>query len=66
MRENVNKAVGVDAYIDPKGTIEFAEGFCKNGFICRDDVGIVPYAESGRFQKFRRGGQASAPYKMVT
>jgi hypothetical protein len=44
LRENVNKAVGVDAYIDPKGTIEFAEGFCKNGFICRDDAGIVPYA----------------------
>ena len=44
LRENVNKAVWVDAHIDPKGTIEFAEGFCKNGFICRDDVGIVPYA----------------------
>ena len=37
-------AVGVDAHIDPLGTIEFAEDFRKNGLYSRGDVGIVPYA----------------------
>ena len=36
--------VGVDAHIDPLGTIEFALDFRKNGFYRRDDVGIIPYA----------------------
>ena len=40
--------VGVDAHIDPLGTIEFALDFRKNGFYRRDDVGIVPYEPPGR------------------
>ena len=35
--------VGVDAYIDPLGSCEFAEDFRKNGAFCRADVGIGPY-----------------------
>ena len=37
-------SVGVDAHIDPLGTIEFAEDFRKNGLHRRSDVGIAPYA----------------------
>ena len=37
-------SVGVDAHIDPLGTIEFAEDFRKNGLYRRSDVGIDPYA----------------------
>ena len=37
-------SVGVDAHIDPLGTIEFAEDFRKTGFFRRGDVGIAPYA----------------------
>ena len=36
--------VGVDAHIDPLGSIEFAEDSRKIGSICRGDVGINPYA----------------------
>ena len=36
--------VGVDAHIDPLGSIEFAEDSRKIGSICRGDVGIDPYA----------------------
>ncbi|MEI3078579.1 MAG: small multi-drug export protein [Oscillospiraceae bacterium] len=36
--------VGVDAHIDPLGSIEFAEDSRKIGSICRGDVGIAPYA----------------------
>ena len=39
-----NRRVGVDAHIYPLGTIEFVEGFYKIGLICRDGVGVVPYA----------------------
>ena len=42
--ENSPHCVGVDAHIDPLGTIEFAGDFRKIGFICRGDVGIAPYA----------------------
>ena len=38
------KCVGVDAHIDPLGTIEFAVDFRKTGPYCRGDVGIAPYA----------------------
>ncbi|CAH0535705.1 hypothetical protein [Oscillospiraceae bacterium] len=31
------------------GTNEFAENFRKIGHICRDDVGIVPYAKLRHF-----------------
>ena len=37
-------SVGVDAHIDPLGTIEFAEDFRKNGLYSRGDVGTDPYA----------------------
>ena len=37
--------VGVDAHIDPLGTIEFALDFRKNEWYCRADVGIGPYEE---------------------
>ena len=37
-------SVGVDAHIDPLGTIEFAEDFRKNGFYRRGDVVNVTYA----------------------
>ena len=42
--ESFGKFVGVDTHIDPEGSYEFAEDFRKIRFICRDDVGIVPYA----------------------
>ena len=47
--------VGVDAHIDPLGTIEFAEDFRKTGFFRRGDVGIDPYEPLGRSQRFCRG-----------
>ena len=37
--------VGVDAHIDPLGTIEFALDFRKNEWYRRADVGIGPYEE---------------------
>ena len=38
--------LGVDAHIDPLGTIEFALDF-RIIRLCRGDVGIAPYARLG-------------------
>ena len=43
--------VGDDAHIVPLGTIEFALELRKIGFICRVDVGIVPYEHYAGFSK---------------
>ena len=40
--------VGVDAHIDPLGTIEFALDFRKNGFTAGTMRSIVPYEPPGR------------------
>ena len=37
-------SVGVDAHIDPLGTIEFAEDFEKTACTAGGDMGIDPYA----------------------
>ena len=39
--------VGADAHIGPLGSCEFAADFRKNGAVCRVDVGIDPYIETG-------------------
>ena len=44
--------VGVDAHIDPLGSCEFAEDYCKISAFCRADVGIGPYkGPSGTFSQ---------------
>ena len=46
-REFSQYSVGADAYIGPLGSYEFAEDYRKNSAICRADVGIDPYTETG-------------------
>ena len=46
-REFSQYSVGADAYIGPPGSCEFAADYRKNGAICRVDVGIDPYTETG-------------------
>ena len=46
-REFSQFSVGADAYIGPPGSCEFAADYRKNGAICRVDVGIAPYTETG-------------------
>ena len=46
MPEN-SDSVGADTYIGPPGSCEFAADYRKNGAICRVDVGIDPYTETG-------------------
>jgi len=45
-REFPQHSVGADAHIGPLESCEFPEDFRKNGAICRNDVGIDPYAET--------------------
>ena len=47
-REFSQYSVGADAHIGPLGSYEFAADFRKNGAICRADVGIGPYSQTGK------------------
>ena len=52
--------VGVDAHIDPLGTIEFAEDFRKTGFFRRGDVGIDPYGFQAKLIQIRQNPERLA------
>ena len=72
-REFSQCSVGADAHIGPLGSCEFAADFRKNGAVCRVDVGIDPYIETGStyvcaaaFHKIScilSGGQVVRPYE---
>ena len=55
------RSVGVDAHIDPAGCTVFTEIFGEFATFQWGDVGIAPYAQSGRFQKSCRGGRLCPP-----
>ena len=75
-REFSQYSVGADAYIGPPGSCKFAADYRKNGAICRVDVGIDPYTETGSAcvcaAAFRKisctlpGGQSRPPIRSRT